>query len=73
MSGLLQVPFFPDEVFSSYLARFARANGAETAGKFCRDMDINFRDVADAKPVAMQKLSVLTGTARNLPIIEMSY
>lgn len=41
MTGLLQVPFFEDELLTSFVSRMARANGRADLHRFCRDLGLD--------------------------------
>ncbi|MGF9565113.1 TniQ family protein [Neorhizobium sp. BT27B] len=59
--GLLSVPFHPDEVLMSFLARTARANGSPHLPRFFADLGIDGPGVFSGSLPAMAKLGNLIG------------
>ncbi len=61
MSGLLHVPFFDDELLTSYLSRMARANGRTEMRSFLADLGLNARGIVRAEKVHTDKLEDILG------------
>jgi hypothetical protein len=59
MTGLLHVPFFEDELLTSYLSRTARANGRDSLRGFCSDVGIGLDAVIRGDDEPMAKLAEL--------------
>ena len=64
MSLPITVPFHDGETPVSAASRLARANGADRAWRFCRDMGLTFRDVIDGNPATLDSLAELGGFDR---------
>jgi hypothetical protein len=56
MTGLLHVPFFGDELLTSYLSRMARANGRMEMRPFLADLGLNARGIVRGEPEHANKL-----------------
>ncbi len=61
MTGLLRVPFFENELFTSHLSRTARANGTLKMRAFCLDLGIKFDSAVCGDAEQISKLSALLG------------
>jgi len=61
MSGLLQVPFFDDEVLASFVSRMARANGRSTKYEFCSDLGMSVSALNRGEDGAIHILSAAFG------------
>ncbi|MCB2400133.1 TniQ family protein [Rhizobium beringeri] len=61
MSGLFPVPRLNGEPLTSFLSRFARANGARHSRAFCVDMGLDFHDVNRGGDVAIARIAALSG------------
>lgn len=59
MTGLLHVPFFEDELLTSYLSRTARANGRGSLRGFCSDVGIGLDAVIRGDDEPMDRLAEL--------------
>lgn len=59
MSGLFKVPFFEDEVLTSYLSRTARANGRSSSYLFCGDLGLDVRAINRGEDNELEKLAGL--------------
>ena len=59
MTGLLRVPFFSNELFTSHLSRTARANGTWKMRAFCLDLGIKFDSVVCGDAEQISKFSAL--------------
>ncbi len=61
MSGLLRVPFFGDELLTSYLSRTAVANGSESLRSFCSDVGLDYRGIIRGDSNEVAKTARLLG------------
>jgi hypothetical protein len=61
MTLSITVPFHEGETPASAAARLARANGADRAWRFCRDMGFTLKEVVDGDPSALDRLAELGG------------
>ncbi|MBD9538948.1 TniQ family protein [Ensifer sp. ENS04] len=59
MSGLFKVPFFEDEIFTSYLSRIARANGRASSYSFCTDLGLDIHAINRGEEVAIENFARL--------------
>lgn len=65
MNSLLHVPFFGDELLTSYLSRMARANGRMEMRHFLADLGLNERGILRGEREHTDKLEELFGKARD--------
>jgi hypothetical protein len=65
MTGLLHVPFFEDELLTSYLSRTARANGRGSLRGFCSDVGIGLDSVIHGDDEPMDRLAELLPYAKD--------
>lgn len=61
MNGLFQVPFFDDEVATSWVSRLARANGRRSSYIFCSDLGLSFVSVGRGDEEELTKLARISG------------
>jgi hypothetical protein len=61
MSTLLRVPFFPDEVLTSFISRTARANGRSSSTSFCKELGINYSAVSKGDRREITRLASALG------------
>lgn len=61
IKGLLRVPFFEDELLTSFLSRMARANGRMSMNAFCEDLGLKSDAIATGSSREIAKLSVVFG------------
>lgn len=59
MSGLFKVPFFEDEILTSYLSRTARANGRSSSYLFCGDLGLDVHAINRGEDNELEKLAGL--------------
>lgn len=61
MSGLFKVPFFEDEILTSYLSRIARANGRSSSYAFCTDLGLDIHAINRGEEAAIENFARLLG------------
>ncbi|MFC5757969.1 TniQ family protein [Rhizobium sp. GCM10022189] len=59
--GLLRVPFFEDELLTSFVSRMARANGRLSMNAFCSDLGLKADAIATGNGREIAKLAVIFG------------
>lgn len=69
MSGLFQVPFFDDEITTSWLSRMARANGRYSSHVFCSDLGLSHVAIGRGEEEELAGLARVTGR----PLDELAF
>lgn len=65
MSGLMRVPFFEDELLTSYLSRTAVANGSANLRAFCSDVGLDYKDIMLGDGNQVSKAARLLGRSED--------
>lgn len=65
LSGLFKVPFFDDEILTSYVSRVARANGRSSSYMFCTDLGLDIHGINRGEESAIAKFAQLLGVPQN--------
>ncbi|WP_313602829.1 TniQ family protein [Rhizobium sp.] len=65
MPGFLKIPFFEDELLTSFIARTARANGRADPARFCADFGISYNAILRGDIAALYKLETVLGFSRD--------
>ncbi|NOV19660.1 hypothetical protein E5S70_26905 [Ensifer adhaerens] len=65
MNGMMRVPFFKDELLTSYLSRTARANGSASLRAFCSDVGLDYKDIIRGDGNQVAKAARLLGRSED--------